>query len=83
VGFAPLLVSIAGRRVRLQTVDQAVRRLRDFFYGTIEYRLIRVRRLRRAAQLAHELQGGGLDFVVRGRRGEVRQGFYISAHAGK
>jgi hypothetical protein len=48
--------------------------------GAIKRFLIRLRRFRKAAQLADELKRRGVDLVVSRGRQEVMQGLYVSAH---
>jgi len=67
-----LLFAISRRRVRVQGANQSLGRGRDFFDGLIEYLFVRVGWLRRAAQLANELQRGGANLVVGCGRSKVR-----------
>src|SRR5260370_40298154 len=74
--FARLLrleVAVACRRMRVQRGEQPPRCSGDFLDRTIERRLVGLRRLVEAGQLAHELQRGGLDFILGRRRLEIEQ----------
>src|SRR4051794_1950614 len=68
-----LLFTVARRGVRLERVDEASGRGGDFRNSLVERRLVGARWAGRAAQLAHELERRGVDFVVGRRRCEVRQ----------
>jgi len=57
--FGPIL----RRSVRFKRSQQARRKARDIVDGGEERLLIRLRRFREAANLAYELQGGGLNLV--------------------
>jgi len=81
VCLAPFLVPVAWWGGGLKTVDQAVGRCRHFVHRSLKYHLIGARRPRRAAELAHELQRGRADLVVRRRGLEIRQRLDVSAHA--
>src|ERR1700722_2194598 len=61
-------------------IEEAARRLGDVVDGLVEGRFIGLRRARKAAQLAHELQCGSADLVIRRRRLEIEQRANVSAH---
>jgi hypothetical protein len=61
-------------------VQQAPRHVGDLIDRTRERRLIGFRRVREAGELAHELQRRGMDFILRRRRFEIEQCFYVAAH---
>ena len=52
----------------------------DLVDGALECRLVRLRRLVEAAQLAHELQRGGADLVLGRGRLEIEQRADVAAH---
>src|SRR5260221_6895835 len=78
--FPGLDLAIAGRRVGHQRAQQFARRLGHLLDGMLERRLVGFRGPREAAQLAHELQRGGADFLLGGRRVVVAQRLDISKH---
>src|ERR1700721_1784998 len=80
LGFLGLRCAVARRRVGMQRSQQPMRGSGDFLDRTLEGSLIGLRRLVEAGQLAHELQGGGVDFVIGCRRLEVKQRLDVSAH---
>src|SRR3569833_2681782 len=61
------------RRARHQRVDQAARHPERVVDGAVEGALILLRRVGEAAQLAHELDAGGADLVVRGGGNKEKQ----------
>ena len=56
--------------------------VRDLIDCAVECRFVCLRRLAEAAQFANELERRSADFVRRGRRFKIMQGFNVSAHAG-
>src|SRR2546428_10180552 len=81
VCLAPLLLPIPWWSAGVERVDQALRGRGDLVDRSIEHGFVRARRLRDAAQLAHELEGRGSDLVIRGRRCKVGERLDITAHA--
>src|SRR5437660_6331530 len=81
VCLAPLLFPIAWWSTGVERVDQALRGGGDLVDRSIERGFVHARRLRDAAQLAHELEGRGADLVIRGRRFKVGERLDITAHA--
>src|SRR5262245_43394553 len=73
-------LAVARRGGGLQRLDQLARHPERVLHGPVERRLVGLRRLREAAQLAHELQRGGADLLVGGGRIEVEQGLDAPAH---
>src|SRR3569623_2779663 len=69
------------RRARHQRVDQAARHPERVVDGAVVGALVLLRRVGEATQLAHELDAGGADLVVRGGGIEVEQGLDAAAHA--
>src|SRR6185436_20637764 len=65
---------------RHECVEQSMRSRGDLVDRTRECFLVRLRRLREAADLADELQRGVADLVFRCGRLEVEQGVNVSAH---
>jgi hypothetical protein len=61
-------------------VDQSARGGGHVIDGAIERRFVGARWSIRAAQLPDELESRCSDFVIRGRRFEVRERLDISAH---
>src|SRR5947207_1372755 len=81
VCLATLLLPIAWWSAGVERVDQALRGRGDLVDRSIEDGFVHARRLRDAAQLAHELEGRGADLVIRGRRCKVGERLDITAHA--
>src|SRR5574338_1614681 len=78
--LAPFLVPRPRRRRGGQRRDELLGGGSDLRDRLVEHGLVGARLLRRAAQLADELQGRGADFIA-GRRGfEVREGLDVAAH---
>src|SRR5262249_14999081 len=73
-------LAVARRPAGGERGEQAARRLGHLVDGTLERRLVGARRLAEPAQLAHELQRGGADFLLPRRRVEVKERTEISAH---
>src|ERR1700685_740036 len=80
LGLLGLRCAVARRRVGMQRSQQPMRGSGSFLDRTLEGSFIGLRRLVEAGQLAHELQGGGVDFVIRRRRLKVEQRLDVSAH---
>src|SRR3954447_3182992 len=74
-------LAVARRRRRHELAEQARRRGCDLVDRARERSLVRLRRLREAADLAHVLDGCGAHLVVGGRRLEVVQRVDVAAHA--
>ena len=72
--------AVLRRGVRDQRVEQPLRRGCDLLDCAREGFLVRLRRLREAADLAHVLERGRLDLVPRRRRLEVVERVDVSAH---
>ena len=73
-------LAILRRCLGHQILEQPAYHLFRFFDGAIERGLVGDRRPGRAADLAHELQRGRVDFVFRGRGLEVEQRADVPAH---
>src|SRR5688500_3690253 len=74
-------LAVLRRSRRDERVDQPPRRVGDLVDRRLEGRLVRLRRLRDAADLADVLERGAADLVL-GRRGlEVVERMDVSAHA--
>ena len=79
--LARLDLAVLGRRARHERVDQLARGLRDDVDGALVGGFVGARRLGRAADLAHVLQGCGTHLLVsRGGR-EVVERADVAAHA--
>src|SRR4051812_19442441 len=74
------LFSISGRGRRHQRREQPARRRSHFVDRAVERGFIGLRWLGVAADLAHELQRRGPDFILCRRRFEVEERFYVTAH---
>jgi hypothetical protein len=61
-------------------MNQPASGLGYFIHSPIESRFVRAGGTVGAAQLADELQSGGLYLLIRRRRLEIREGLDISAH---
>src|SRR6266511_4114500 len=75
-----LSLAISGRRGRHQFVEEPLRRVCDSVHCPVESLGVRLRRLREAADLAHVLQGGGVDVLFPRRWLEVVERLDVSAH---
>src|SRR5712675_1361248 len=64
----------------MQRRQKAVRRVGDLRDRAVERRLVGLRRLVEAGQFSHELQRGGLDFVLGRGRLEIEQSLDVAAH---
>src|SRR5690242_19754656 len=58
-----------------------MRGMRHVLDGAVKRDLVRLRRPVEAGELAHELERRGAHFVVRRRRLEIVESFYIPAHS--
>src|SRR5690348_13288338 len=58
-----------------------MRGVRHVVDGAVERRLVHLRRPVEAGELAHELERRGAHFVVRRRRLEVVESFYVPTHS--
>src|SRR6202011_3596819 len=65
---------------RLERSKQAARDVGDLVDRLIKRRLVDLRRMREAAELTHELQRGGADFLLGRRRLEIEQRADVAAH---
>ena len=74
------LLTVTRRRDRHQSAEQPRRRGGDFVHGPCKRRLVRLRRLRRAADLADVLERSGAHLVLGGGRLEVVQRADVPAH---
>jgi hypothetical protein len=74
--------AIARRSIGDESAQQLVRSPRDLLDRAIERCLIGLRRSIETAQLAHELQGGRMDLLVRRGRLEIMKRPDVSAHGG-
>lgn len=72
-----------GRRHSDEIFEQVPRDVRDLGDRVFEGFGIRLRRLGRAADLAHVLQRGGMHLVVGGRGFEVMKNVDATAHVGE
>src|SRR5450631_207525 len=72
--------AVARRRVGVQRCQQPPRRRGDFRDGAVEGFGVGLRRLVEARKFAHELQRGGLDFILGRRRLEIEQRLDVAAH---
>src|SRR5262249_4570219 len=79
-GFRGLDFTVTRWRRSHQRVDEPTRVGCDLLHGPIERGLVRLRRLREAADLADKLQRGIADFLVGHRRSEVEQRTNVAAH---
>src|SRR5690606_28327092 len=75
-----LLLAILRVLRRLHRMQEVVDARGDLLDRAVECRLVALRRLRGAAYLADELQRSVMDFVMRGGRLEIEQGFDVAAH---
>src|SRR5918911_4752598 len=66
-------VAVLRRRVRHEIGEQVHGGVRDLFDGAVERRLVGLRRLREAADLADVLKRGRADLVLGRRRLEVEE----------
>ena len=73
-------LAVLGRRGRHQVVDEVPGDVRDLADRLVEHGLVGRRRLGRAGDLAHELQGRRVDLVVGRGRLEVVEGADVPAH---
>src|SRR5262245_63071569 len=73
-------LAMARRRTGDERVEEGVRRRRDLVDGAGEGGRVGMRRSRESAQLADELEGGGVDLLVRGGWREVVQRLDASTH---
>src|SRR5258708_36689159 len=73
-------LAVARRRLRMQRRQQPPRGVGNFDDRALERRLVGLRRLVEAGQLAHELQRRGLDFLLGRGRLEIEQGLDVAAH---
>src|SRR5579863_124292 len=80
LGFGGLFFAIAGSGGGFERVQQAGGRGGNFLYRGEKGGLVGLRRLVEAADLAHELQRSGVDFLVGDRRIEVEENFDVAAH---
>src|ERR1700716_1580137 len=78
--LASFRFAVPGGCLDRQRVDQTSGDLGHFIHGAVKARLVRVRGVRCAAQLSHELQRRSTNFLVSRGRGEVRQRFDVPAH---
>jgi hypothetical protein len=74
-------LAVSRRRGRHQLLEEALRCVCDGVHGTVESLLVRLRRLREPADLAHVLQRGGMDVLFPRRWFEVVERLDVSAHA--
>ena len=65
-----------------ERTDEGCRCGGHFVHGTVEGRLICLRRCVEATELAYELQGGGANLLLRGRGREIEKCSDIPAHIG-
>jgi hypothetical protein len=72
--------AIARGRMRVKRSQKTPRGGRHLLDREIEGSRISLRRLVEARQLAHELQRGSVDFLIRRRRLEIEQRLDVSAH---
>src|SRR5437764_1429536 len=80
-GLAGLLLAVAGRRRGRERAEEPGGGLGHVVHRPIERRLVGPRRTGGPAQLPDELQGGGPDLLLGGRRVEVGEGPDVPAHA--
>ena len=73
-------LTIPRRRNRDEIVEQMARDVRDLLDGQLEGRLVSLRRFRRAADLADELERGRVHLVLARGRLEVVERSDVSAH---
>src|SRR2546427_620084 len=73
-------LAIARRSVGNESVEQLVCRLRHLVHRTVESELVSLGGPCKATQLAHELQGGRTDLLVRGGWFEVMQSLDVPTH---
>src|SRR5205085_8197370 len=78
-----LLFAGPHRGVGAERAEQLLGRLGDLVHGAIEGLVVGGRGLGEAGHLAHELDGGGTDLLLRRRRLEVVEDSYVAAHAAK
>jgi hypothetical protein len=74
------LLSVAGRGVRFQPVDEAAGHLKHLVNRVAKGGLIHLRGRVEAAQLAYELERGRLYFLIGRRRIEIEQCLDAAAH---
>ena len=79
-GLGGLDLAVARRRGGHERGEQAARRGGDLLDGPVERGLVRLRRLRRAADLADVLERGRLDLLGCGGRFEVMENTDVSTH---
>src|SRR6478735_8808883 len=70
-GLAALFFPVLRRAEGGERIDERRGCVADLLHGQVEGRFVGLRWRVEAAQLTDELHGGGADFVVRRRRGEV------------
>src|SRR5262249_53376898 len=73
---------VTRRGVGFERNEKFAGRRHDLFHRMVEGRLVLLRGVIEAAELAHELQRRGMDLVRRRRRLEMEQGLDIAAHGG-
>jgi hypothetical protein len=80
MGFLHLDFAIPRRRVRVQRVNELVRRHRHVFDGLVERGLIHFRRLGGSTELANELERGCANLIVGRGWLKVGERFDVPAH---
>jgi len=78
--FRGFFYSILRRSGSLQRTQKPLRDSRDFIHGRQKRVLIRLRWLRKSANLPHKLQRSSAHFFVRNRRIKIEQRLNIPAH---
>src|ERR1700720_2631252 len=73
-------LAVARRRLGMQRGQQAAGAGRYLRHGAVEGLRIGLRRLVEAGQLSHELQRGGVDFVLGRGRFKIEQRLDVAAH---
>jgi len=81
VRFPPFFLTISRRRARPQRSDQPLGDGSDFFDRCLKRRFVDARRPGGAAQFPDKLKRRRADFVIGGRRFEIRQSLDVPAHA--